>query len=336
MKHGECSMIIRSWIGSLWSTWEEFWFAPIDPLPLALFRICLGLNLLVMYGLRHFDLATHYTDAAVIGSANALSVLPESYRPAIELFRLITPHPFLWHWIFLASLVLITMGIGGRISAFIALLLHLAFMQRNVSVVYGADIVTSFFLFSLVLSGGSQALNIFTWLRARQGVSAESGRDASVSGSCSLFGRFKYKQKWFFDALTTTGVRLLQIQLCVIYAYTGWEKLKGATWWDGSALWSVMGNSQLMLVDLSWLKDFPIVIGVMTHTALLFEIYFPVLVWMKPLRKWVLLYGCLMHVGIAVLMGLFFFSGAMLSAYWVFVDADAIRRFQMKFSRRQC
>ncbi|MCM2282931.1 MAG: hypothetical protein NDI61_13910, partial [Bdellovibrionaceae bacterium] len=87
----------------------------------------------------------------------------------------------------------------------------------------------------------------------------------------------------------------------------------------------VFGNSQLMVADLSFLQSAPALVGVMTHSALLWEVYFPVLVWLKPFRKYMLAFGLFFHLGIALGMGLFFFSGAMSAAYFCFVDAETLR-----------
>jgi hypothetical protein len=57
----------------------------------------------------------------------------------------------------------------------------------------------------------------------------------------------------------------------------------------------------------------------MTFLTLLFEIYFAVLVW-TPLRKWIILLGIAMHTGIALSIGLFYFSFGMMCVYVLFAD----------------
>jgi hypothetical protein len=126
-------------------------------------------------------------------------------------------------------------------------------------------------------------------------------------------------------------VRLMQIQLCVIYVYTGMEKLKGHPWWKGSAVWGVLGNHQMMLFDLSFLQQWPLIIAAMTHLTLIFEIYFAVLVWIRPLRNYVLLFGLAFHAMIGFSMGLFFFSAGMMSAYVLFADPNWLRQRLPRF-----
>ncbi|MCM2282921.1 MAG: hypothetical protein NDI61_13860, partial [Bdellovibrionaceae bacterium] len=104
-----------------------------------------------------------------------------------------------------------------RLAALAALCLHLAFLQRNLSIVYGADIVSAFWLFYLVLGENDRAFSVRAWWRAR--VARAAGAEVSSVSSWS-------------SALSGVSLRLIQIQLCVIYGYTGMEKLKGAPWWD--------------------------------------------------------------------------------------------------------
>lgn len=134
--------------------------------------------------------------------------------------------------------------------------------------------------------------------------------------------------------MTSAGLRITQIQLCLIYGYTGFEKLKGGDWWDQTAIWKVLGNEQLMTSDLSFLKSVPLVIGLATWGTVLFEVYAPVLLWMKGLRRWVVLAGWLLHLGIAATMGLFVFSLTMMSGYLLFLELDDLKVIQSSIVRR--
>jgi len=126
---------------------------------------------------------------------------------------------------------------------------------------------------------------------------------------------------------------MIQIQLCVIYFYTGLEKLKGGTWWDGTALWSVFANPQMVIADLTWLKNFPLVVVALTFATVLFEVYFPALVWFKKTRIIMLLIGISFHMGIGVFMALYSFAFIMMAPYILFVskrDIDDFKTFVLK------
>jgi hypothetical protein len=121
--------------------------------------------------------------------------------------------------------------------------------------------------------------------------------------------------------------------MCVIYIYTGMEKLKGASWWDGTALWSVFANPQMVIVDLTWLRHFSFLIAAATFLTVLFEVYFPVLVWNPKLRKKLLCVGLLFHSGIGLVMALWGFALVMVAPYVLFLSENDLKRLVLKQSR---
>ena len=83
----------------------------------------------------------------------------------------------------------------------------------------------------------------------------------------------------------------------------------------------MLGNEQLMMADLSFLRNAPLVIGLATWGTVLFEVYAPVLFWPRATRKWMLIAGWVLHIGIGLTMGLYIFSLTMMAAYLLFVDS---------------
>lgn len=138
--------------------------------------------------------------------------------------------------------------------------------------------------------------------------------------------------------LTSSALRMVQIQMCIIYAYSGLEKLKGPTWWKGEAIWTVFANSQIVRWQMDWVSHLPLVITVMTYMTLAFEIYFPALVWLKKFRPWVLVCGVLLHVGIGIVVFIPFFSTLMIISYATFLtsnEASLIMRRAAQIFRRK-
>jgi hypothetical protein len=290
-------------LNSYWQAWSRFFFSPLDPLPLGVFRFVFGLNAFIMYSVRFLDWKFYYTDVGMVSSAWATEIVPEFFHPAFTWYPSTPLAAVVMHSGFLLSIAFLCVGFFGRWAALSAYILHLAFIQRNYSIIYGADLVNTFFFFSLALSDNDRAFSLRKWL----GWVDQSSSQLSAK-------------------LSTVAVRLLQIQMCVIYAYTGLEKMKGKEWWDGTAVWAVVGNTQLMMFDSSWLKHFPLLIAGATFSTLIFEIYFPVLVWPKATRKWTLVFGVMLHTMIGLTVGLVFFSVAMISTYFVFLHADTLKK----------
>lgn len=292
--------------------WDQFFFAPVSMFPAAVFRVVFSAVLLAMYSLRFADWRFYFTDEGYLKSSEALEVLPEALRPAFAWYPTSEFSVWFLHLVFLVALLCLLLGVFGRLAALLSFILHLAFMQRNYAIVYGADIVTTFFFFALIFMDNSRHLSVLNlvWKRKERAPSAVN------------------------EIFSIVGVRLAQIQLCIIYGYTGLEKLKGPSWWDGTAVWAVLGNQQIMMFDATWMKYFPLVIAFMTHATVLWEVYFPALVWFKPLRRWVLLFGIFLHGMIALSVGLIFFSTIMVSVYFLFVDPRWLEEKFVSLKRR--
>ncbi|MES2962302.1 MAG: HTTM domain-containing protein [Bdellovibrionota bacterium] len=299
--------------------WDRFFFAPTSTLPIGVFRAFFGALALLMYSIRAVNWRFYFTDEGYLPAAHALEVLPAFHQPLFHWYPHSVGMTLAFQIVMLISLVCLTLGIFGRVSALVTFLLHCAFIQRNYTIGYGADFVATFAFFSLIFMDNSRSFSLTSWWSRRCGRAMKpQGEVASI--------------------VSTMGMRLIQIQLCLIYSYTGMEKLKGAPWWDGTAVWSVIGNTQLMLFDLSWLKNFPMAIAAMTFATLFFEVYFPAIVWYRPVRKWALLFGVGLHLGITFTIGLFFFSFVMIAVYLLFLDEgdyiDFADFFRGKYTHR--
>jgi hypothetical protein len=76
-------------IARAWAAWERFWFAPTDPLPLALVRIALGALMTVWACSLASQLPDFYTASGITGAAAsarawyAWSVLGSSPEPML-------------------------------------------------------------------------------------------------------------------------------------------------------------------------------------------------------------------------------------------------------------
>jgi hypothetical protein len=201
------------------------------------------------------------------------------------------------HGLLLLGLFLVLLGIGGRVVIFLTWILNVAFLQRNYALNFGADIVGNIWLFYLILTGPGPW---FDWRHFLKG------------------WRFKPPEPQP-GLLTRVGVHLIMVHLCIIYFYTGIEKLRGVSWWDGTALWTVMINSQMVVFNFEWLKYVSFLVVAITWVTVLFEIFFWPLVFNPNWRKGVLLFGITFHMGIGVTMALMPFALIMLAPYPFFI-----------------
>ncbi len=305
----------QSLLGKLWGIvetikcgWHDFWFADQDLLRISFFRFMLAGFALFQYGYRYLEFQKFYTSKGMVPFAEALQIIPEIVRPSFAIYPSSDTLLALCYGLFLGCLVMLFLGVGGRVVTAIAYVLHLMFVQRNFSVIYGADIMIVHWLFYLSFVDSGRYFTIKNIFRRKVG------------------GLMHPMPAYSADLVSRVFIRLMQIQLCLIYGYTGMEKLKGAPWWEGSALWNVLGNQQLMTADFTFLQHFPLIVAFLTFFSVLFEVFFPVLIWNRNLRMATLLGGVFLHGGIAIMMGFFFFSSVMIISYSSFVDAGWLRR----------
>lgn len=275
-----------------WESWCAFWFESNKPLQLRLFRICFGVLAFLYYAHRTLDLELYYSSAGIMPLSVVNELLPMEFRWSI-LFHL-TSTPMLWalHLTSLAAIFALTIGFYPRVAALVAYVLHVSFMHRNMSPSYGVDLISTFFLLYLVFVNTK-------------------------------------KQRSFPSSIAT---RMIQMQVCIIYAYSGLEKARGMQWWGGEALWGVFANSQLMRFDASFMAQFPLAIVAITYATLAWEIYFPALVWVRGIvRNSMLLGGVALHLGIGLFVNIPFFGMLMIVSYIVFFDDELIKKIESRF-----
>jgi hypothetical protein len=284
---------VRGVFSSITEGWSGFWFRSPAPSQMKLLRVAAGSVIFLSTLARTFDLDFFYGDKGMMPRESMNVVANMHWR--YSLFQIFPSMTAVWvcHIALLTVLALMIFGVYPRAMAFLTMVLHLSFIHRNVAIAYGVDTIATYYLFYLC----------FADYRAIDPVATPKLDWRRVSGSM------------FY--------RLCQIQVCLIYGFAGLDKVKGASWWRGDALWMIFANTQRATLDLSWLAHFPAVLAFMTYGTLFFEVYFPVVVWFKPVGRFIALAsGVMMHCGIALTMGLVSFSSLMVSTYALFLDAS--------------
>lgn len=116
------------------------------------------------------------------------------------------------------------------------------------------------------------------------------------------------------------GMFIIAAQVCFLYGSAGLYKVQGPSWGGGTALHYAL-NLELFRPwpVLSHLVDqFPLLIAIAGYMTVLLQVGFPFVLFGR-LKYPVLVMLLGMHIGIAVLMGLPLFSGAMIVADAVFL-----------------
>lgn len=285
--------------------WNDFWFQPsnVQLLSISLFRMLLGSLLFIFYSLRFLEFETYYGSLGFL-PIDKLNIYDLNFNYYILSFVQSLQSEslfFILHIIFLVLLLLLAVGVLPRWATFVTFILHVLFLHRNPLINYGVDFYSVCFLFYLSFIQHSQAFSLK-----------------------SKFLKIKLKP---IDVLSCMGYRLLQVQLVVAYAYAGFEKLKGQTWWEGKAVWNTVINPQVAIFDLTWMSQFPFVIAVLTFLTIIYEVYAPVAFFNSKARKLWIVMGMCFHIGIFITMNIPFFAVLMMIALLIFVKDHELKYF---------
>jgi hypothetical protein len=280
-------------LSSARARWEAFWFAPAATSSLALLRICFGVIVFAWTVSLAPDLSAFFSSAGIVGAqpgaAGVWGVLGIAPGGGVVL-------------VLYAALLIASAGLAAgcltRVASVVVFVGLLSFERRNPWVFNAGDGLLRVIAFYLMLAPAGASLSVDRWRRERE--------------------RF-----WEFPARAPWALRLMQIQLSVIYLGGVWDKLQGTTWNNGTAVSYALRVSDLAGLPVpAFLSQSPVVVNVLTFGTLAVELGIGILVWNRRLRRWVLLGGIGFHVGIAWAIRVGFFSLAMLVLYVAFVDPD--------------
>jgi hypothetical protein len=352
--------------------WNRFWFTPGDPTMLGLIRICCGIMTLAVHLAYTYDLQAFFGRNAWLNlqSANEFRAespwlappsaweepaplpLPSDPQESEQVLqsiqrwgvdpRLATAegncYASVWfhvtdpfgmavvHSGVLIVMFLFTLGCWTRITSVLTWLAALSYIHRSQVGLFGMDSMMSVLLLYLMIGPSGAALSVDALLRRR------AARKSQKTGPIPS-GPAPQP-----EALVSANfaLRLMQVHLCFIYLAAGLSKLQGVVWWNGTAVWGTLANSEFaplrfwLYADLlrwlcahRWLWELTMTTATLYTLAL--EIAFPFLVWQQPTRRLMVGGAVLLHTGIALTMGLTGFGLFMMCLLLSFVPPAAIR-----------
>ncbi|MFI6640514.1 HTTM domain-containing protein [Streptomyces sp. NPDC050504] len=114
---------------------------------------------------------------------------------------------------------------------------------------------------------------------------------------------------------------VIMAEVCLIYATAGWYKIQGSRWQDGTALYYPLNLDYFSpwpaLSDL--LASSGVMVMLLTYGTVIVQVAFPFTLFNRRVKNVLLVAMMLEHAGIALLLGLPFFSLAMIAADAVFL-----------------
>jgi Vitamin K-dependent gamma-carboxylase len=278
--------------------WNRFWFAEIPTSTFALFRIAFGILTFTWALSLAPSVFAFYSRDGVLPVRpdynsnfdwSVFDVFPSDLAVAIVYFLL-----------YIAALMLIV-GFRTRLAAFVVFVCLISFGRRNPWVLNSGDLLVFVLSFYAMLMPSGEGFSVDRWLRDR-----------------SHFWEFGTRAIW--------PLRLVQIQVSVLYVAAVWAKVRGTTWNDGTAVSYAFRMEDLERFPVpGFVTDTVLIANVLTYGTLAVELALGILVWNRVLRPWVLLLGVGLHLGIDYTTRVGFFSWAVLVAYVAFIPPDRAR-----------
>ena len=155
------------------SAWNRFFFQPISPVPIATYRILLGLVLLANYILMIPDVTEWFTDQGTLSLATAKRL---AGGQGLNIFRWLPNADWLVWAIFLISflaVITMTLGLFTRTSSIIVYITLISFHHRNSLILNSGDTFLRIATFLMMFAPAGAALSLDRLLRIARG--KESG-----------------------------------------------------------------------------------------------------------------------------------------------------------------
>ncbi|MGI9644334.1 MAG: HTTM domain-containing protein [Ilumatobacteraceae bacterium] len=233
--------------------------------------------------------------------------------------------PVGWRWFDLssttASLVALAALAAGAVSITIgwrptgwlllAFVLLVAIQRRDPLIINSGDILIRNLALLLALCPTGAALSVDRWRN---------------HGRTSL---------WTAPMIAPWGLRLVQLQVVVVYFFAFWSK-SGGLWRNGTAVSTALRIDDLQRFPApDWLVESVVLIAVATWGALAIELALATLLWVKHLRPLLIPLGILLHASIDSVLLVGFFGPAMIVGLLSFTDADWLDRKVAAFRARR-
>lgn len=282
--------------------WDRFFFRPVPVEGIAVFRI-IWCFLLLMYLLLDIgNIADFYGPKSIL----SLKTVKEHFNfPHMNLFHVLgDSHSIvkLMMAIYGLSLMTALVGFRTRSSLIVALVCMVSFHQRNIWLLSSSEVLMRTIMILLICSPAGNALSVD-----------------------SLIGKFRnaaLPKEWAPWAL-----RLIQIQISVVYLWTVWHKLKGDQWIDGTAVYYATRLDSMTNFPVPVLLDNLFFIKIMTWGTLILEFALGTLIWFKEFRKPLIIAGVFFHLGIEYMMSIPFFELIMIALLINFFSPEELREF---------
>jgi len=287
----------------LWRAWNDFFHASESVATLCVFRFLFGLLLAVTAGCMLPYANEYFGPLGILGAKGFARSYP---LPRLSLFYLFPESartgPAIVISLLVASVAL-ALGLFAPISGPMAWLCLVSLHHRNPAIFNAGDSVQRIILLLLCFAPSGAALSLDCWLRG---------------DSPLLSLRERQYDPW--------PLRLIQIQISIVYLRSVYWKLRGTTWRDGTAVAYVLQVMNFQRFAGPRLLLLPAVSRTLTWSTLFAEAFIGIGVWIREFRYPAIMAGWLLHIGFEFFLNVHLFGMTMCVALVSFIPPEHITR----------
>ena len=313
--------LLRDTFAALGQAWNQIWFQDSPTTPLEITRIGVGAAVLLHYTLAIPLLFEMWGNDGWAPREVALSIRAPWMQSIF--FYLDAPWQLAaFHGLFLLCCAALMVGWRTSWVKWIVLVGHISYVYRNLTLVYGVDWIVSSLVFIMCIApvGRAWSLDRVRAVRKAKLRNLETNLETNLP---------PYHSPW-----TGACIRLMQIQMAVIFFYSAISKLNADIWLNGDAVWIMFTSDDYyhsimvaLLASHYWIGNLA------TYGTVLVEIAFPFLIWQRSTRPYLLAAAIILHLLFAFLMGLFYFSFVMVMGHASFVRPEWLMRLGAAWKR---
>lgn len=294
-------MTFRSVINYFWHWLIE----PVSPYPLALFRILFGLLLITNGIFLYEDLDMWFSTGGIFPISVSRSMIGTQRLNVFLLLGDSHDTVMAVYWTYMVSSLFLTIGMfPGKMSLLIFMALA-SFTHRNLYILNSGDTFMRLVSFILIFAPSGAALSVESMIRG-------------------------YPLK----RINPAAFRVLQFQVCLLYAAAFAFKATGADWLNGSAVYIVQQLTEFQRFPQPDFLKTAFASKVMTWGTLVAEGAFPLLVWFNDTRLPVIAGLVVLHLGIEYTMNIQLFEWLLISSLCLFLNESEIKRFISPLAER--
>jgi hypothetical protein len=289
-------------MNKLVAAWNKFWFEPVPTTSVCLYRIGLGV-LAFCNGILYIPNFDYWFGQPSMVPMHVVSQMVGGAR--LGIFQYWQPdNTTLYGLLGLYILLGFFLAIGflTRTSTALLWLLAVSFRHRDPFLWHSIDFMLILMLQLLFFTPAGSRFSVDAWLK---------NRFSPNSQPVTMFS------PW--------AQRLMQVQETAVYFFAFWGKFYGQTWWQGSAVYYAV-RGDFIKFGLPPLLDNPIGYHFLSWGTLAMEFSLWSLIWIKPLRYWVLAAGIVFHLLLNWSLDIDFLEHIMMLGYINFIYPDDLER----------